>query len=324
VARVLQAACILALLAVFFAYLLAPVVDAVRRRIRIDHRGRPLSRTSAILLLYFVLFVPGALAWRRATGPIDTWVHVTAPASIARIFATTGRLPGVDGRAARATTAFFSYVEGHLEAAIDDVVGAARYVKWLAAVPLLAFLLLAYAPSFRRSALRVLPHGHLQWRGDEYLRDVNSALAGYIRAQLAAGAISAVVCAAAFWLFQLPSAFSLGVLAGILELVPVIGPLTVMVMAAAETERHVLAVLAFLIVFRGVQDYVVYPRLIRRGMHLSSVAVIVSIWCGAALNGAAGVVLAIPVAGFLSVSFRHWREYRAIERLVRTAGDSTR
>jgi predicted PurR-regulated permease PerM len=95
-------------------------------------------------------------------------------------------------------------------------------------------------------------------------------------------------------------------------------------MAAAESERHVLAVLAFLIVFRGVQDYVVYPRLIRRGMHLSSVAVIVSIWCGAALNGAAGVVLAIPVAGFLSVSFRHWREYRAIERLVRTAGDSTR
>jgi predicted PurR-regulated permease PerM len=189
-------------------------------------------------------------------------------------------------------------------------------VRWLGLVPLLAFLLLAYAPSFRRSALRVLPHGHLQWRGDEYLRDVNSALAGYIRAQLAAGAISGVVCATAFSLFRLPSALSLGVLAGILELVPVLGPLTVMVMAAGEAE-HALWVIGFLLGFRVIQDYLVYPRLVRRGMHLSSVAVIVSIWCGATLNGAAGVVLAIPVAGFLSVSYRHWREYRAIERLVR-------
>ena len=78
----------------------------------------------------------------------------------------------------------------------------------------------------------------------------------------------------------------------------------------------------FLIVFRGVQDYVVYPRLIRHGMHLSTPAVILSVWVGAALNGAAGVVLAIPVAGFISVSLRHWREYRAFEHLVRTAGRS--
>ena len=323
-ARIIQAACILALLAVFFAYLLAPVVDAVRRRIRIDHRGRPISRTTAILLLYFVLFVPGALVWRQATEPIDRWVHVTAPASIERTFGTAGRLPRPDSVTARATIAFFVYVEGHIKSALGDIVHAAEYVKWLATVPVAAFLLLAYAPSFRRSALRVLPHGHLQWRGDEYLRDVNSALAGYIRAQLAAGAISGVVCVAAFSLFRLPSALSLGVLAGILELVPVIGPLTIMVMAAAEADRSVLLVLAFLIVFRGVQDYVIYPRLIRRGMHLSTLAVIVSIWVGAALNGAAGVVLAIPVAGFLSVSFRHWREYRAIEQLVRNAGGSSR
>ena len=308
----------------FFAYLLGPIVDALRRRIRVNRRGRPLSRPAAILLVYMMLFVPGALAWRRATAPIEQWVHVTAPAAIARTFQSDTPLAAGNGVTTRATIAFFRYVEDHVRSALDDIVGAAQYVRWLAVVPLLAFLLLVYAPGFRRSALRVLPHGHLQWRGDEYLRDVNSALAGYIRAQLAAGAITTVVCAAAFSLFRLPSALSLGVFAGLLELVPVIGPLTVMILAAAEAERHALAIVVLLIVFRGIQDYVVYPRLIRRGMHLSSVAVIVSVWCGAALNGAAGVVLAIPVAGFLSVSFRHWREYRAIEHLVRTAGDRSR
>jgi predicted PurR-regulated permease PerM len=47
--------------------------------------------------------------------------------------------------------------------------------------------------------------------------------------------------------------------------------------------------------------------------------VVLSLWTGAALGGAGGVVLAVPMAGFLSVSLRHWREYRAIERLVRTS-----
>ena len=95
-------------------------------------------------------------------------------------------------------------------------------------------------------------------------------------------------------------------------------------MLAAGQAAHPILVIVFLSAFRIVQDYVVYPRLIRRGMHLSSIAVIVSVWIGAALQGAAGVMLAIPVAGCLSVSLRHWREYHAIERLVRTASRSRR
>jgi predicted PurR-regulated permease PerM len=330
--RLFEAACILLLLAAFFAYLLAPGVDGLRRRIRVGRRRRPVPRAGAILLVYLLLFVPAGLAWRRTAPAVEHWVHETAPEAIARIFVTENRLAAVDrvtGRlplphdikpnATRATIAMVGYVEDNIRAALSDLVAAAEYVRWLAIVPIVSFALLAYAPAFSRSALRLLPRGHLQWRGDEYLRDVNSALAGYVRAQVAAGVVVGFVCAAAFSWFGVPFALSLGTLAGVLELIPVIGPLTVMVMAVGQADRNALAIAVFLIGYRGVQDYVVYPRLVRRGMHLSSVAVIFAVWCGAALDGAAGVVLAIPVAGFLSVSFRHWREYRDIERLVRTA-----
>ena len=77
--------------------------------------------------------------------------------------------------------------------------------------------------------------------------------------------------------------------------------------------------LAFLVALRVVQDTLVYPRLIRHGMHLSTPVLLVSLWSGVVLGGAGGAILALPVAGFLSVSLRHWREYRAIERLVRTS-----
>ncbi len=111
----------------------------------------------------------------------------------------------------------------------------------------------------------------------------------------------------------------MGVVAGVLELVPVLGPLTAMLVAMGQAGQQAVPVVALLLAVRLVQDLVVYPRLVRHGMHLSSVAVIVVVWCGAALDGAAGVILAIPFAGFISVSVRHWREYLAIERLVRNA-----
>src|SRR5262249_36543137 len=152
-----------------------------------------------------------------------------------------------------------------------------------------------------------------------YLHDVNSALAGYIRAQAAAGVAVGLMCVGGFALLKVPSSISLGVTAGILELVAGIGPATTRVIAVAQAGARGRMVIAFLGGLRVVQDTVVYPRLIRHGMHMSTPAVVLSLGAGAVLGGAGGVVLAIPVAGLLSVSLRHWREYRDIERLVRAS-----
>lgn len=319
---------VLLLLSVFFAYMLAPALPPIRRRIRFGRRQRPISDASAILLLYIGMFVPGALLWRVYEPAVKHWIAVTAPATVDRLFAGDSSLSLESAleplpAAPRATLARVGSrvgeaIEHSTRATLAELITAARYAGWLAVAPVIAFLLLTTAPAFQRSALRVLPHGHLQWRFEEYLRDVNSALAGYVRAQAAAGLIVGAICVLGFLLIGTPSAISLGVLAGILELVPAIGPLAVLLIATAQGER-VVAIVLFLAALRIAQDYVVYPRLIRHGMHLSTLAVIMTVWTGAVLAGAAGVVIAIPVAGFISVSLRHWREYREIERLVETA-----
>lgn len=327
--RVIEGGGVLLLLSAFFAYVLAPAVAGVRRRVRFGRRGRPVSDATAIALIYAVIFVPAALVWRGSADRVSHWVHVTAPEAVDHLFnsgefAPLTRMIAHAPLPGRARTALASrvdrgirYIERETRQTLDDLLTAAPYAAWLAVAPVLAFLLLTGAPSFQRSTLRVLPHGHLQWRGEEYLRDVNSALAGYVRAQTAAGLIVGAVCVGGFVLLGVPNAVSMGVAAGILELVPAIGPLTALIMAVAQAGHRAILVIVFLGTLRIVQDYVVYPRLVRRGMHLSTPAVIVTIWIGAALAGAAGVILALPVAGFWSVSLRHWREYRDIERLVR-------
>jgi len=326
----IQGGAVLLLLSVFLAHVLAPAVAALRRRVLIGRRQRPMSRPVAILLLYLVIFVPGALAWRAAHDDTVHWVRVTAPAAVERLFSggnfepferLIAKIPALSTVARRGLMVRLergvSYVEREARSTLNELIAAARYAEWLAVTPVLAFLLLTAAPGFRRSTLRVLPRGHLQWRAEEYLRDVNSALAGYVRAQAAAAVIVGVVCVTGFVVLGVPSAVSLGVAAGVLELVPAIGPLTALLVAGAQAGDRLLAVIVFLGALRIVQDYVIYPRLIRHGMHMSTLAVILTIWVGAVAAGAAGVILAIPIAGFLSVSYRHWREYRAIEQLVR-------
>ena len=322
---------VLLLLSVFFGYLLAPAVDIVSRSVRLGRRGRPLSRGASLALIYALLSVPVGLSWRFASDPIAEWVHVTAPSAVEHLFGggdfkTIHRVVASAPVPASARPALerrvhgaIGYIQRHARTTLNTLFDAARYAAWLAVTPVLAALLLTVWPSFRRSALRVLPRGHLQWRGEEYLHDVNSALAGYIRAQAAAGVVVGLMCVGGFVLLGVPSAVSLGVAAGILELVPGIGPVTTMLIAVTQAGDGGLAVIAFLAVVRVVQDTLVYPRLIRHGMHLSTPAVVLSLWTGAVLGGAGGVILALPVAGFLSVSLRHWREYRDIERLVRTS-----
>jgi predicted PurR-regulated permease PerM len=326
--RLIEGAGVLLLLSVFFAYMLAPALPPVRRRVRVGRRRRPISDAAALVLIYLAIFVPGALLWRTSQEAVKHWIAVTAPASVDRLFAgdpipaleaAFAPLPsGLRDTLVSASARVADALEHSTRATLAELITGARYAAWLAVTPIVAFLLLTGAPAFQRSTLRVLPHGHLQWRFEEYLRDVNSALAGYVRAQVAAGLIVGAVCVAGFLLIGTRSAISLGVLAGILELVPAIGPLTVLLIATSQGQR-VIAIVLFLVALRIVQDYVVYPRLIRRGMHLSTLAVILTVWAGAVLAGAAGVVIAIPVAGCLSVSMRHWREYREIERLVQTA-----
>ena len=328
--RLIEGAGVLLLLSFFFAYVLSPAVPPIRRRVRIGRRRRPISDAAAILLLYIVIFVPAVLMWRMSEAAVKHWVAVTAPASVDRLFARGTIAPlesafahvplpsGIRATLMRGSARLAAALERSTRATLAEIITAAQYSAWLAVAPILAFLLLTGAPVFQRSALRVLPRGHLQWRLEEYLRDVNSALAGYVRAQAAAAVIVGVACVAGFVLLGVSSAISLGVLAGILELVPGIGPLTVLLIATAQGE-HVVAIVMFLAALRVVQDYVVYPRLIRRGMHLSTAAVILTVWMGAVLAQAPGVILAIPVAGFLSVSVRHWREYREIEQLVEAA-----
>lgn len=330
----LQTVLLLVVLSVFFAYLVAPLVDLVQRPISIGGKERSIPRGLAIGIVYVVLFSGIGLAIyflapqlgaqfpefkQQATAYYKT---ITNTSDRLNQYFMQHRMPEGIVKALNETVLGLIAKAGEIvSVAFERMLGLIIFVPWLVLIPILSFFFLKDADSFRRSVLAMLPRGRLRWRGDEFFQDINSTLAAYIRAQLTACILIGVVCSIGFAMFGLPSPLVLGLIAGMLEFVPLVGPLVVAILAAALALLHsgfgmAFVLLLFLGVLRIVQDYVIYPRLIGQGIHLHPLAVILAILAGAEIAGVAGIFLAIPVIAVLTVSYRHWLEHRGSETIA--------
>ncbi len=325
---------LLLILSIFFAYFVYPLVEFLRRPIKLGKRQFTLPRTTAITLAYMVIvavIVVGIYFLAPHLGsqfPEFTeqarsyWVTVGERTQGWIEYFRARRMPGPLLEAInRAVPTFIEKVSLTASEVVGSMAGGLIYIPWLILIPVLSFFLLKDAETFRASALQMLPKGRWRWRGDEFFQDVNSALAAYIRAQLTACLFIGVVCALGFTLLGLPSPLVLGLIAGIFEFVPLVGPVLIAVIAAVAALLHAgvpsaVVVLVFLAVLRIVQDYIVYPRLIGQGIHLHPLAVIIAILSGAELAGVAGIFLAIPVVAIVTVLYRHWLEHRGSEGLA--------
>ncbi|HEV2765609.1 MAG TPA: AI-2E family transporter, partial [Pyrinomonadaceae bacterium] len=332
--KALTGVILLVVLSVFFAYLIAPLVELVHRPLRLGGRERVVPRALAIGVVYLLLFgslglsvylllprLGKQIADFAAQAPVYLNNAQVRAQRLNELYETLNLPKPVRTYANDTVTRMLKSAGDYTtEQGFGGFVSVLGYVPWLVLIPILAFFLLKDADSFRRSALQMLPTGRLRWRGDEFFQDINSTLAAYIRAQLIACLLIGVICTLGFIIIDVPYALVLGLLAGLLEFIPLVGPLVVAVVVASVTSFYsvgkVVAVLLFLGVLRIVHDYVTYPRIIGSGIHLHPLAVILAILSGHELAGVAGIFLAIPLIAILTVAYRHWLEHRGSEGLV--------
>jgi predicted PurR-regulated permease PerM len=325
---------LLIVLSIFFAYLVAPLVEVLHRPVRLFGRRIVIPRAGAIALAYLLILagillviyfiVPQLVNQFPQFSEQAQSYGKTVSEKTQRFneYLTQRRMPGAIVDAInKAVPVIIEKIGANASEVLSTIAGWVVFIPWLVLIPILSFFLLKDVDSFRRSALQMLPRGRWRWRGDEFFQDVNSTLAAYIRAQLTASLFIGAVCAGGFAVLGLPSPLVLGLIAGMFEFVPMLGPVLIALIAALIAAFHsglssALIVLIFLGVLRILQDYIVYPRLIGHGIHLHPLAIILAILCGEKLAGVAGVFLAIPIVAIATVSYRHWMEHRGSEGLA--------
>jgi predicted PurR-regulated permease PerM len=164
---------------------------------------------------------------------------------------------------------------------------------WLVEHARLQRYLLAFLPAERRAGAR------------EAWDDVELRLGYWVRGQLILMAVMAVATGVLYSILGLPNALLLGLLAGLAEAIPIVGPILgaipALVVAATIRPELVVAVILAYLVIQFVEGNVLVPIVMKRAIGMSAFMVILSLLVGAAVGGAVGAFLAIPLVAAFEV-----------------------
>jgi len=314
---VARATLIAFLFAIFFAYLMSPLVAYLE--VVLKGRGRSIAviytMLSALVVLFFFLVGPtvtheGARLGQALPGLLSQF----SSGQIAR------QLGAEHGWSERSIEIAQSFLAGHT----DDITQLAQHVglrvadvakqAWLFfVVPLLSIFFLKDGRAFSDFLLSAIQSRPQREFLENVLNDLNKMLAHFIRAQLTLAALTLLVYSIFLVSMRVPYALVLGTIGGVLEFVPVVGPLAaalvIVMVSILLSYPHWLILVIFLGIWRLVQDYVTSPRIMGESMELHPLAAIFGVMAGGEVAGILGIYLSIPVMASLRIVFRRWRLY---------------
>lgn len=327
---------LLLVLSVFFCYLIAPIVHLIEQPVYIGRFEIKMPRSMAIIVVYLLIaaafFAVLQLVWPPLSQQVTDLAKnlpgysKSAQASVTKIFNDANswmkhvKLPqqwqeAIFTRASDMATSIAEWLTETLAGAL----GYLQYLTWLVLLPVLSFFLLKDASYFEQNLLALLPNERMQKRAHWLLMDISGTLAAYIRAQITACLVVGAVMMIGLTLLGAPYPVVLGAIAGLLEFIPLVGPLLAAIIIFGLTLtvsfKTALIVALFLAVLRIVEDYVVYPRIVGRGIKMHPIMVILAILAGAEIGGLIGIFLSIPAVGLVMVFYNHYLAYRGIQNL---------
>jgi predicted PurR-regulated permease PerM len=314
---VARATLIAFLFAVFFAYLMSPLVNHLERLLK--GRGRAIAVIYTLLLVLVVLFfvVVGPKVTHEGARLGQSLPDLLTRLSSGQIATQLGEEHGWN---AKSTQLVQSFLASHgdeitqLAQRIGLRVADVAKQAWLFfVVPLLSIFFLKDGRAFSELMLSTIQSRPQREFLENVLNDLNQMLAHFIRAQLTLAALTLVMYSGFLAMMGVQYALVLGTIGGVLEFVPVVGPLaaalTIVSVALLMSYKHWLVLIIFLGIWRLTQDYVSSPRIMGESMELHPLAAIFGVMAGGEVAGILGIYLSIPVMASLRIVFRRWRLY---------------
>jgi len=297
-------------IALFFAFALFPVVDAVAVRTRA-------RRALVILAVYLILAMLVTLIAYVVIPSLVTEVHRlsrNAPYYAAQLrhnatirrFDDRYHITPKLVRDAQHLPEELARLAGPLK---DVTIGAASFITQLLAVLSITFLLVLHGRRYAEMALVLTGERRARYR--QVLIDIKDSAAQYTLGNIIIGGTSTIVTWIVLSILGVPYALALGLLVGFFHFIPLIGATLGSIVVAFATlpvnfPTAMIVWVAFIIVWQRIEDYVIQPRVYGQTMNMNPLVTIVSLLAGAELLGILGVLLAIPAAAAIQIILRYW------------------
>jgi predicted PurR-regulated permease PerM len=309
------------LIAVAVVYLLNPLVSALERRgvARVAGAGIVYVLFLCIVALVVSLLVP--LVTRQVSSVIDHFPDYLADgqALVRDVAARFGQEPNFRLDA--------DHVRDWLSAG-ENRQAVTRYLTGLRSVtnsvisgliiivlgPVMAFYLLVDLPRLNRGAMALVPPGRREEiRG--LMDRIGQAVGGFFRGQLLVALFVGVASSIGLWAIGLPFWLLVGMVAGIFNLVPLVGPFiggglaVVIALVSGQPLKAVWAALVLLVV-QQIDNHLISPNVMGRTVQLHPVVVMLALLVGASFAGLFGMLVIVPLVAVVKIVFLFiWSKY---------------
>ena len=297
---------------ILFAYLIDPVVQFIQRH-SLLFKG---LRGPHVAEAYLVLLILAALA-----------VHGLAPGSLVRkanalqeLSTLTERLPTGDvatdlankyGWSSSQESQLKTFLVRHgteihnLINSVEQLATAAFAA--LVVTPILAAFFLSSGGAAAAQVIRLISTERNYESLTSLATELHTMLQHYMRATVTLGALSLAYASVALVILGFPHAIALGVLAGILEFIPMAGWITaasIILTVGILTQAHWMCMAVLLVIWRLLMDYWIAPRVLRHELEIPPLLAIFTLMVGATVGGISGIYLSIPIVAAIRLVWR--------------------
>ena len=304
------------LIAVFLALALNPAVEWFQRR---GVRSRGLATAITVLLTLAGFAALGALFIPTLVHEVNGFAHAL-PGYVDDVTHRRGRLGFLESKY-HITQRVRDAVEsggatkllGLTGTAVAITKGIITAIVATVTIIFMTVFMLLEGPAWVERFFMLLPESSRdRWRdvGHQIYRTVGGYVTGNLLISVIAGVSSTIV----MLLLGVPYAVALGLLVGILDLIPLAGATLAAIIVSAVGFIHSIVagivLIAFFIVYQQIENHLLQPLVYSRTVRLSPLAILISVLIGAELAGILGALAAIPVAGTIQVLLVSWLEHR--------------
>jgi len=137
------------------------------------------------------------------------------------------------------------------------------------------------------------------------LNDIESGLGAWVRGEIILMVIIGILSYIGLTFLQVPYALSLAVWAGLLEIVPIIGPILsavpAVLVALLVNPVLAIAVVALYFIVQQLENHLIVPNVMKKAVGVNPLITILSLMIGAKLAGIAGAVLSVPLVVLIKI-----------------------
>lgn len=143
-------------------------------------------------------------------------------------------------------------------------------------------------------------------------KEIIAKLGAWARGQFVLSVIVGLVSGVALKIIGVPYALILGIVAGLTEFIPTVGPIigaipAILIALGVSPIKAIIVVIVYILI-QQLESNILVPNVMKKAVGINPAIIIIAILIGAELGGVVGMILAVPVAAIIAIIMREWKE----------------